>query len=64
MKKLLEERDAANLLNRAVGTLRNWRHKGLGPPWITDPMGAVHYDPDILERWIRGDLETDTGKEV
>ena len=63
MKRLLEEREAAAMLNRSPYTLRNWRVQGIGPPWITDPMGAIHYDPDVLERWIRGELETDNNRD-
>ena len=63
MKKFMEEQEAAEFLNRSVHTLRGWRQKKAGPPWITDPMGAVHYDPDVLERWIRGELETDNNQD-
>jgi hypothetical protein len=54
MKQLLEERDAAAVLNRAVSTIRGWRQRNVGPPWIIDPMGAIHYDRDVLEAWLLG----------
>ncbi len=33
---LVNERDAAEFLTVAVQTLRNWRSRGEGPPFVTD----------------------------
>jgi len=62
-RKFLNEKDAAAFVGRKVATLQTWRCRGGGPPFISDPKGGIHYDPVDLERWIRGELETDIGKE-
>jgi hypothetical protein len=48
---LLTEIDAARLLSRAPGTLRNWRSKNEGPPFIK--VGAsVRYSLSSLRDYI------------
>ena len=48
---LLTEIDAAHLLNQAVGTLRNWRSKNKGPPFIK--VGAsVRYSRESLRDYV------------
>ena len=39
-------------LGVSAKTLRNWRQKGKGPPWIRLEGGGVRYRPDDLERWL------------
>ena len=51
-KILLTEQEAAILLNREPATLRVWRVKGEGPPFVKDPKGGIHYDREMLETWI------------
>ena len=51
-KRFLTEQEAAELLNREPQTLRVWRVKGIGPPFIKDPQGAIHYEQETLETWV------------
>ena len=44
---LLNERQAADLLNVRVATLRRWRWAGKGPAFLKIG-GAVRYDPSEL----------------
>ena len=48
---LLTELDAARFLNTHPGTLRNWRSKGKGPPYVA--VGhAVRYAPRDLRGYV------------
>jgi predicted DNA-binding transcriptional regulator AlpA len=48
---LLNERQAADLLNIRVPTLRRWRWAGKGPRFLK-LGGAVRYEPSELEDFI------------
>jgi DNA-binding transcriptional MerR regulator len=50
---LLNAQEAAPRIGVSVGTLANWRLRGLGPPFIKTPgrTGKVLYDPADIERW-------------
>ena len=50
-RRLLKERDAANILNMEVATLRRWRWAGTGPRFLKIG-GAVRYDPEDLSAFI------------
>jgi hypothetical protein len=51
LKPLRREREAARILGRPVGTLRNWRVQGRGPEFVK--MGkSVAYTDAALERFI------------
>jgi hypothetical protein len=56
MDKLMDTAEAAAYLGRPVGTLRQWRHKGLGPRCFR-MYGAVLYRQSVVERWL-ADLES------
>ena len=53
MGPLLDTRTAAPLIGVAVGTLENWRVKGIGPKFIKTPgrRGKVLYDPADIKAW-------------
>ena len=51
LEPLLTEQDAARVLNAHPGTLRNWRSKNKGPPWVAVGT-AVRYAPEALRRYI------------
>ena len=51
LEPLLTELDAAKFLNTHPGTLRNWRSKNKGPPWIS-VGAAVRYAPKDLRDYI------------
>jgi predicted site-specific integrase-resolvase len=48
---LLNEHDAASMLNVSAGTLRNWRSKGDGPPFIR-VGSAIRYAPEGLRQYV------------
>jgi predicted DNA-binding transcriptional regulator AlpA len=50
-EKLLNETEAAQLLNLAVPTLRRWRWAGCGPRFAKIGR-AVRYDPRELRSYI------------
>jgi len=56
MERALNEREAAKILGVAIQTLRNWRCRRKGPPYIK--MGrAVRYQLiDLLEYMDKGKI--------
>jgi hypothetical protein len=63
---LLNERQAAGLLNIKVPTLRRWRWAGKGPHFLKIG-GAVRYEPTELEGFIaaaRRSSTTDPGADA
>ena len=66
--RLLTEQEASDYLRISVATLRSWRHRGKGPPFIrankADPhtgrvsrSNVVRYPRDRLDAWIEAQLE-------
>jgi hypothetical protein len=53
MNPLLDTKAAAPHIGVTVGTLENWRIKGIGPKFIKTPgrTGKVLYDPADIEAW-------------
>lgn len=49
--KIVKEPIAAEMLGVARGTLRNWRHRGVGPAVIRQ-RGSVGYSVSDLLAWI------------
>ena len=56
---LLNETQAADLLNIKVPTLRRWRWAGKGPTFLKIG-GAVRYDPADLESFLASARRTST----
>jgi hypothetical protein len=48
---LLDEHEAAVVLSKPAGTLRQWRSRGLGPPYVKLGM-SIRYRRADLERFI------------
>ena len=48
---LLDERQAAAYLSKPMGTLRQWRHRGLGPAYVKLGM-SIRYKRTDLDRFI------------
>jgi hypothetical protein len=50
-EQLLTERQAADRLGLKVTTLRAWRHRGVGPPFVR--LGrAIRYRPNDIENHL------------
>jgi DNA-binding transcriptional MerR regulator len=52
VNELLDQRQAAKLVNVQARTLEGWRRRGCGPPFIRLSARAVRYRLEDLERWI------------
>jgi predicted DNA-binding transcriptional regulator AlpA len=50
--QLLRAPQAAERLNKPLGTLRQWRHRGFGPPSFK-VGGTVMYRKSALDQWIK-----------
>jgi hypothetical protein len=51
MEPLIPEAHAAGLLGVAIHTLRNWRHRRVGPPYVK-AEGAVRYTQPGLRTYV------------
>lgn len=49
---LLDERETATRLKLAISTLRNWRAKRIGPPYLKLGARCVRYRLEDLEKFI------------
>lgn len=52
MQKLLEVKEAAEILNIADATLYAWIHRGVAPPYVRLPSGSVRFRLESVEKWI------------
>ncbi len=50
--ELLNTVTAAAVLGMRPGTLRLWRHKGVGPPFVKIHSALVRYRVQDLEAWV------------
>ncbi len=57
MDNLLTTSEVAQKLQVNKGTLRNWRHKKKGPPFIKLETGAIRYYEKHVENWIWVEVE-------
>lgn len=57
--RLLNERQASELLNVGVAPLRRWRWAGKGPAFLKIG-GAVRYEPAEIDRYVAGARRTST----
>ncbi len=45
-------RDLAEQLAIDEDTLRQWRWRGYGPPYVSLSRGAIRYDPAAIAAWL------------
>ena len=50
--KLVNTREAAEILGRSPATLKRWRYEGIGPDYV-EMEGRVSYDVAVLLEYIR-----------
>lgn len=56
MLELLDEQEAAAKLRLSGGTLRQWRYKREGPPFVK--LGRrIMYRPEDVARWLAGRVQ-------
>jgi predicted DNA-binding transcriptional regulator AlpA len=49
---LLREKEVAEILGLSSATLRNWRTRGDGPPFVRLSGRAIRYEPVALREWV------------
>jgi hypothetical protein len=54
MDRLLCIEEAAEFLRVKPATLYVWKRRGVGPPAIKLPSGAIRFRRDTLEKWLVG----------
>ena len=52
-RRLLNTKEAAELLGVSKRTLEDWRLRGCGPRYICASRRMVRYPPSALEQWCR-----------
>ena len=57
MKTFVTTEQVAEMLGVAAGTLRYWRHTGVGPQWFK-LEGAVRYDLAEVEQYLERNRRT------
>lgn len=57
MSRWLTTEQAADYIGYREGTLRVWRAKEVGPPYVKAPGGGVRYSSDDLDTWITSALK-------
>jgi phage terminase Nu1 subunit (DNA packaging protein) len=50
--RLVNTREAAEILGRSPATLKRWRYEGIGPDYV-EMEGRVSYDVAVLLEYIR-----------
>ena len=58
MDPLWRTTEAAAYIGRPVGTLRQWRHKGIGPPCFK-VEGLIMYRKSAVEAWLAAQESAD-----
>ena len=55
--------EVAELLGVEASTLKDWRKKGKGPPYIklTTSRGHVRYDAALFNKWMKQNTVTPNG---
>jgi predicted site-specific integrase-resolvase len=54
----LTDKEVAAMLSLNVQTLRNWRHKGIGPKYDKPARKVVRYRMDEVQRFMENGLHT------
>ena len=52
LEALLTEKDVAAMLSLEPATLRNWRVKGEGPPFVRLSRRAIRYSRADVSEWL------------
>ena len=52
MPRLVNSKQAAEILGRSPATLKRWRYEGIGPDYV-EMEGRVSYDVAVLLEYIR-----------
>jgi hypothetical protein len=58
----LTDEEAARVIGVAVKTMRNWRTKGMGPPWVAVGRKLVRYRPSDLRAYQEANLRQSTSQ--
>ncbi len=52
MERYLPEGDVARMLSLSTETLKKWRRRRVGPPWVKIE-GSVRYRPEALRQYLQ-----------
>ena len=50
---MLNTREVAERLRRHPDTIKAWRSRGLGPPFVRTETGGILYDETALQEWLQ-----------
>lgn len=57
MEQLLDSAEASSTIKVSERTLADWRHKGIGPPYVRVGPRQVRYRPSDLEAWLKSQTQ-------
>ena len=52
LDELLDEKGAGKVLRKPSATLRDWRYRGIGPPYVRVGPKSIRYRRRALEAWL------------
>jgi predicted DNA-binding transcriptional regulator AlpA len=66
MNKLLNTRQTAQILGVKPQTLRIWRYRKKGPPYVRygSDRGPAYYNESDIEKWVQEHTYTSTSDET
>ena len=62
LEAALNEEEAARVIGVAPKTMRNWRVKGIGPPFVATGPKLVRYRPEDLRAYQEANLRRSTSR--
>jgi len=64
LDRLIDEKEAADLLCYSVRALQNWRHRGGGPKFIKVSSRSVRYRIRDIQEWVEKKTVSNTSQET
>lgn len=64
LDKLMDEREAADVLCYSVRALQNWRHRGGGPKFVRVSARSIRYRRRDLLDWINARTVAHTSQPI
>jgi len=64
LDRLIDEKEAADLLCYSVRALQNWRHRGGGPKFIKVSSRSVRYRVRDIQEWVENKTVSNTSQQT
>ena len=64
LDRLIDEREAADLLCYSVRALQNWRHRGGGPKFVKVSSRSIRYRIGDIHEWVEDKTVSNTSQQT